>query len=40
MTINEFLSLYKQAFGEDAPLPVAFGYSNTAVTDVKRYHAA
>lgn len=28
MTINEFLSLYKQAFGEDAPLPVAFGYSN------------
>ena len=36
MTINEFLSLYKQAFGEDAPLPVAFGYSNTAVTDVKK----
>lgn len=36
MTINEFLSLYKLAFGEDAPLPVAFGYSNTAVTDVKK----
>ena len=36
MTINEFLSLYKQAFGGDAPLPVAFGYSNTAVTDVKK----
>ena len=38
MTINEFLSLYKQAFGEDAPLPVALvPYARFAMEERLRF---
>lgn len=40
MTIQEFINKYMEAFGESVPLPVAFGYSDKAVTEVKRYHVA
>lgn len=34
--IKTFLQKYKEAFGDAAPLPVAFGYSHTPATEVKR----
>ena len=34
MTIQEFIQTYREAFGEAAPLPIAFGYSNTPATEV------
>ena len=36
MTIQEFIAKYREAFGESVPLPVAFGYSDKAVTEVKK----
>lgn len=36
MSIQEFIVKYKEAFGENAPLPISFGYSNEAVTEVRR----
>lgn len=36
MTIQEFTNKYREAFGESVPLPVAFGYSDKAVTEVKK----
>ncbi|MCD8293139.1 MAG: DUF169 domain-containing protein [Prevotellaceae bacterium] len=34
--IETFLQQYVEAFGPSAPLPVAFGYSHTAATEVKK----
>ena len=28
MDVKEFISRYQEAFGEAAPLPIAFGYSD------------
>lgn len=36
MTIQEFITKYKEAFGEGVPLPVAFGYSDKAATGIKK----
>lgn len=36
MTIQEFITLYREAFGESVPLPVAFGYSNKPATEVRK----
>lgn len=35
MDIREFTQTYREAFGEAAPLPVAFGYSNIAAEEVR-----
>ena len=34
--IQPFLQKYREAFGDVSPLPVAFGYSHTPVTEPKR----
>lgn len=36
MTITEFIERYKEAFGDAAPMPIAFGYSNKPVSEVKK----
>lgn len=36
MNMQEFIAKYREAFGENVPLPVAFGYSGKAVTEVKK----
>ena len=36
MTIQEFIAKYKAAFSENAPLPIAFGYSDKAATEVRK----
>lgn len=36
MTIQEFIIKYKEAFSKNTPLPIAFGYSDKAVTEVKK----
>ena len=36
MTIQEFIIKYKEAFSKNVPLPIAFGYSDKAVTEVKK----
>lgn len=36
MTIQKFITGYKEAFGEGVPLPVAFGYSDKAATEVRK----
>ena len=36
MTIERFIAKYREAFGEDVPLPVAFGYSDKAATEVRK----
>lgn len=36
ITIQEFIAKYREAFGEGAPLPVAFGYSDKAATEVRK----
>lgn len=36
MTISEFVARYREAFGEAAPLPIAFGYGTKAVAEVKK----
>lgn len=35
MTIKEFISAYREAFGEVAPLPIAFGYSDSPSAEIK-----
>ncbi|MBO5016522.1 MAG: DUF169 domain-containing protein [Bacteroidaceae bacterium] len=36
MTVNEFIDRYREAFGDAAPMPIAFGYSNNAVSEIKK----
>lgn len=36
MTLLEFIARYREAFGESTPLPVAFGYSDRAATEVRK----
>lgn len=36
MTISEFVTRYKEAFGGAVPLPVAFGYSHNAASEVRK----
>lgn len=36
MEIQHFISLYKKAFGETAPLPIVFGYSDKAATETRK----
>lgn len=36
MTIERFIAKYREAFGEDVPLPVTFGYSDKAATEVRK----
>ena len=36
MTVNEFIERYRDAFGDAAPMPIAFGYSYNAVSEIKR----
>lgn len=36
MTLPEFIARYREAFGESTPLPVAFGYSDQAATEVRK----
>lgn len=36
MTVNEFIERYRDAFGDAAPMPIAFGYSDNAVSEIKR----
>ncbi|HIY88835.1 MAG TPA: DUF169 domain-containing protein [Candidatus Bacteroides pullicola] len=36
MDIEGFIAKYRGAFGEDVPLPVAFGYSDKAATEVRK----
>ena len=35
MTVKGFIEKYRQAFGEKAPLPIAFGYSDTPVSEIR-----
>ena len=35
MNIQQFIEKYRLAFGENAPLPMAFGYSDTPVSEIK-----
>ncbi len=36
MDIKEFITKFREAFGENVPLPIAFGYSDKAVTEVRK----
>lgn len=36
MNIQDFIIRYREAFGESAPLPIALGYSDNAVTEIKK----
>ena len=36
MDIEGFIAKYREAFGEDVPLPVTFGYSDKAATEVRK----
>lgn len=36
MTISDFIQKYREAFGDAVPLPVAFGYSCEAATEVRK----
>lgn len=36
MTINDFVTKFREAFGEGTPLPVAFGYSHKAAAEARR----
>lgn len=36
MNIQKFLAKFREAFGERVPLPVVFGYSDTAATEVRK----
>lgn len=36
MRINEFIAKFREAFGDAAPLPIAIGYSNEPVAEIKR----
>ena len=34
--IQKFLQRYREAFGDGVPLPVAFGYSDTPVEEIRK----
>lgn len=34
MNITEFITTYREAFGEAAPLPIVFGYSDTPASEI------
>ena len=36
MDVKEFISRYQEAFGEAAPLPIAFGYSDKPASEIKK----
>ena len=36
MTIQEFITKYREAFGESVPFPIAFGYSDKAATKTRK----
>lgn len=36
MKISEFVAKFREAFGDAAPLPIAFGYSQKPVAEIKR----
>ena len=36
MEILHFITLYKKAFGETAPLPIVFGYSDKAAVEIRK----
>lgn len=36
MTVNEFIDRYREAFGDAAPMPIAFGYSDNTVSEIKK----
>lgn len=36
LMIQKFLQRYKEAFGDGVPLPVAFGYSDTPVEEIRK----
>lgn len=36
MTVNEFIERYREAFGDAAPMPIVFGYSDKAVSEIKK----
>lgn len=36
MTVKDFITKYREAFGERVSLPVAFGYSDKAATEVRK----
>lgn len=36
MTIKDFVTKFREAFGEGTPLPVAFGYSHKAAAEARR----
>lgn len=36
MTVKDFITKYREAFGESVPLPVAFGYSDKAAAEVRK----
>ena len=36
MTVNEFIERCREAFGDAAPMPIAFGYSDNAVSHLNR----
>ena len=38
LMIQTFLQKYKEAFGDTAPLPIAFGYSDVPEAEVKKIH--
>ena len=35
MTVKGFIEKYRQAFGDKAPLPIAFGYSDSPVSEIR-----
>lgn len=35
MEIKQFIELYKEAFGDAAPMPIAFGYSHTPASEIR-----
>jgi hypothetical protein len=35
VTVKGFIEKYRQAFGEKAPLPIAFGYSDSPVSEIR-----
>lgn len=36
LMIQKFLQRYREAFGDGVPLPVAFGYSDTPVEEIRK----
>lgn len=36
MTVSEFIERYREAFGDAAPMPIAFGYDDKPLTEVRK----